>query len=82
LLESGFSSGAVSCRRRARSSGSTEFNALNDRSRSDRAGSPICSDEIEFSFLNGNLVVRRSRLPISIVQPGAAYLERVQVNTT
>jgi hypothetical protein len=38
-------------------------------------------DEIEFSFLNGNLVVRRRRLPISIVQPGAAHLEKVQVNT-
>jgi hypothetical protein len=55
---------------------------LNDRSRCDLFGSPICLDEIEFSFLNLNLVVRRSRKPISIVQPGAAHLERVQVNTT
>jgi hypothetical protein len=30
-------------------------------------------DEIEFSFLNGNLVVRLGRQPISIVQPGAAH---------
>jgi hypothetical protein len=54
---------------------------LNDRSRRDRARSPNCFDEIEFSFLNGNLVVRRSRKPISIVQSGAAHLEKVQVNT-
>jgi hypothetical protein len=54
---------------------------LNDRSRRDRACSPICLDEIEFSFLNGNLVVRRSRQSISVVQPGAAHLEQVQINT-
>jgi hypothetical protein len=54
---------------------------LNDRSRSDRTGSPICLDEIKFSFLNGNLVVRRSRKPISTVQPGAAHREKVQLNT-
>jgi hypothetical protein len=54
---------------------------LNGRSRRDRARSPICLGEMEFSFLNGNLVVRKSRQPISIVQPGAAHLEKVQVNT-
>jgi hypothetical protein len=54
---------------------------LNDRSWSDRAGSPTCLDEIEFSFLNGNLVVRRRRRPISILQPGAAHLEKVQIKT-
>jgi hypothetical protein len=42
---------------------------------------PICLDEVEFSFLNGNLVVRRSRQPIFIVQPDAAHLKKVQVNT-
>jgi hypothetical protein len=30
-------------------------------------------DEIEFSFLNGNLVVRRSRKPISMLQADAAH---------
>jgi hypothetical protein len=50
-------------------------------SRCDCVRSPNCSDEIEFSFLNRNLVVRRCRWPISIVQPGAAYLKKVQVNT-
>jgi hypothetical protein len=54
---------------------------LNDLSRSARVSSPICLDEIEFSFLNGNLVVPRGRQPISIVQPGAAHLEEMQVNT-
>jgi hypothetical protein len=37
-------------------------------------------DEIEFSFLNGNLVVPRSPQPISIVKPGAEHLEKIQVN--
>jgi hypothetical protein len=41
----------------------------------------IYFDEIEFRFLNRNLVVRRRRRPISIVQPGAAHLKKVQVNT-
>jgi hypothetical protein len=34
--------------------------------------SPICRDKIKFSFVNGNLVAPRSRLPISVVQLGAA----------
>jgi hypothetical protein len=55
---------------------------LKDLNRSDRIGSPICLHEIEFSFLNGNLVVPRSRQPISMLQPDAAHLEKVQVNTT
>jgi hypothetical protein len=41
----------------------------------------IFLDEPKFSFLNGNLVVRRRRRPICIVQPGTAHLEKVQVNT-
>jgi hypothetical protein len=58
-----------------------EFDFLNDLNRPDRVCALFCLDEIEFSFLNGNLVVRRSRLPISILQPNAGHLEKVQVNT-
>jgi hypothetical protein len=49
---------------------------LNDRGGRTRARSPNCSDEIEFSFLNGNLVVRRSRQPISILQIDAAHPQK------
>jgi hypothetical protein len=47
----------------------------------DRVRSPIYSDDIEFSFLNGNLVVRRSRQPISMVQTDAAHPQNGAVNT-
>jgi hypothetical protein len=33
-----------------------------------------CPDEIEFSFLNRNLVVPGSGQPISLMQPDAAHL--------
>jgi hypothetical protein len=63
-------------------SGRQNFIGLTEFSRRGRVRSPICSDEIEFSFLNGNLVVPRSRQLISMTQPGAAHLEKMQVNTT
>jgi hypothetical protein len=43
------------------------------RRRRDRVCAPSCLDEIEFSFLNGNLMVRRSRQPISMLQTDAAH---------
>jgi hypothetical protein len=59
----------------------TEFNVLNARIRCGRDCTSIFLDEIKFSFLNGNLVVQRRRRPISTVQPGAAHLEKVQIET-
>jgi hypothetical protein len=54
---------------------------LNARTRHDRVCTSIFPNEIEFSFVNGNLVVQRRRRLISIVQPGAAHLEKVQIKT-
>jgi hypothetical protein len=54
---------------------------LNDLDRCDRTGSSICLDEIEFSFLNGNLVVPTK--PSAYFRPAARRCapQKVQVNT-